>query len=130
LRVEYKGYLNQISQYKSLVHDFNESTIIFEPSVSGEHGDQPYVINNADITGFRKVSKFGALIIPLANLGVTIGSYFLFDSSPNFTDTEKILYSTALGIGSNYLLKLIFKDDIEFKIADGWKMKVNVSVQP
>jgi len=124
LKLEYKGYLGQLSLYQSKVVDFNDSTIVFESINAESQAEKHFTVKTTDIVGFRKISKFGQLLKPLVNLGVTIGSYFIFDSSDKFNDTEKIVYSAGAGIAVNFLMEYLFKENIEFRIADGWEMRV------
>jgi len=121
LQINYQGYLNQGSIHKSEVLGINDSTIIFADN---------FMVKTKDVTGFNKLSKLTPIIKPLANLAITLGTYFIFEASDKFSSSEVILYSTGATIVANYLLNFLFKDGPEFRLSDGWKMRVSVSTNP
>ena len=130
LNLQFNGYLNQTTELKSYIVEVKDSSLVFKTIPNVGFTNKTYEIKNSDITGFRKLSVFQPFIKPTINISVTIGSYFLFDASNKFSDTEVILYTTAVGIAASYVVNLIFKDDIEFKIADGWNLRVGAFATP
>ena len=130
LNLQFNGYLNQTTEIKSYVAEVKDSSLLFRTIPNVGFTGKTYEIKNSDITGFRKLSVFQPYIKPAINLSVTIGSYFVFDASNKFTDTEVILYTTVVGIATSYVVNLIFKDNIEFQISDGWNLRVGAFATP
>jgi hypothetical protein len=130
LNLQFNGYLNQTTELKSYIAEVKDSSLVFTTSPNVGFTNKTYEVKNSDITGFRKLSIFQPYIKPAINISVTIGSYFVFDASNKFSDTEVILYTTVVGIATSYIVNLIFKDNIEFKIADGWNLRVGAFATP
>ncbi|MCF6269970.1 MAG: hypothetical protein L3J41_09675 [Melioribacteraceae bacterium] len=130
LNLQFNGYLNQTTELKSYIAEITDSSLVFKSNDGTYFTNKTYEVKNSDITGFRKLSLFQPYVKPLINVSVTLGSYLAFDASKKFSDTEVLLYTTVIGIATAYVVNLIFKDDIEFKIADGWKLRVNAFAVP
>ena len=130
LALQFSGYLNQSTILKSYIAEVKDSSLVFTTIAGVGFTDSTYEVKNLDIIGFRKLSKFQPYIKPAINISVTLASYFIFDASGKFTDTEVILYTTAVGVVTSYVVNLIFKDNIEFQIADGWNMRVTPFLTP
>ncbi len=84
---------------------------------------QLFEIKGEDITGFRRMSPIQPFIKPIGSLAASIGMLYLLDAQDNISIGSQILYTTLAGIAVNYLLDLLFQDDIKYHMADGWSVR-------
>lgn len=123
LHFQFKGYLGQSQGRMNHVLGFGEHSV-FVDNEGMLDGAQQYEIKTSDITGFRRMPGIQPMLKPLANISVALTTYLVLDKDDKFTKTEVLLYSTAMGLVINYGIDLLFPDDIEFKIADGWNIRI------
>jgi hypothetical protein len=45
------------------------------------------------------------------------------------SEADLLLYSSLAGFAVTYAVDLLFPDDIQFKVADGWNIRFEPSVQ-
>lgn len=123
--LEYKGYLNQTELTTNTIISLNDSTItLAKPKLFGSSTQQRTIMLN-DVTGFRKVSTGSQLLKTAIILGVTVGSYFVISDNDNLSSPERVLYATAIGLGTTYGIKLIFPmNKPKYLLKDGWRIKV------
>ena len=119
----YKGYLGQLAEQKSHIERISETSLIFRTSKSQDLIDDDINVRLQDVLGFKKLWKYELIARPVITLGITIGSYFYFDSD-HFNSTEQLVYTSLVSIGTSLALNWIFNDDIENKISDGWTYKL------
>jgi hypothetical protein len=122
VNIQYRGYLNQVQLNKSHVAAVANGSL-FLLNGGKDLPAQPFEIKGEDITGFRRMSPIQPFIKPLGSLAASIGMLYLLDSSDNISLGSQILYTTLAGIAVNYLLDLLFPDDIKYHMADGWKVR-------
>lgn len=123
--LQYKGYLNQTELTTNTIISLNDSTItLAKPKLFGEATQQRTIMLN-DVTGFRKVSAGNQLLKTAIILGITVGSYFAISDNNNLSSPERVIYATAIGLGTTYGIRLIFPmNKPKHLLKDGWKMKV------
>ncbi|WP_282037572.1 hypothetical protein [Saccharicrinis aurantiacus] len=122
--LEYKGYLNQTELKTNTIIEISDSTVVLAKPRIFNGPTQHHSIMLNDITGFRKVSAGSQLLKTAIILGVTVGSYFAISNNDNFSNTEQVVYATAIGLGTTYGLKLIFPmNRPKYFFKDGWKVR-------
>ena len=118
--------MNQSRETVNHIKSITDTSIVF--SLKGKKNlSDDREVRVSDITGFRKMWKFRPFIIPLTNLAVGIGTYFAISENDKLSDGEKLLYATGATVASSLILKFLFKDDIKFKISDGWTVRVGTN---
>ena len=60
---------------------------------------------------------------PIGSLAASIGTLYFLEAQDNLSLGSQILYTTLAGIAVNYLLDLLFPDDIKYHMADGWSVR-------
>lgn len=123
VHLEFKGYLGQSQGRRNNVLSFTEHSV-FVDNEGMLDGATQYEIKTGDITGFRRMPRIQPALKPLANLSVALTTYLVLDKDDRFSKNEVLLYSTVMGLVINYGIDLLFPDDIEFKIADGWNIRI------
>jgi hypothetical protein len=122
VNIQYKGYLGQIQLNKNRVALVGPGSL-FLMNPGKDLPAQPFEIKGEDITGFRRMSPIQPFIKPLGSLAASIGMLYLLDAQDNISLGSQILYTTLAGIAVNYLLDLLFPDDIKYRMADGWSVR-------
>ena len=130
VKIQYSGYLNQIEESKTYIVDVTDSSLVFINTKGTSYINDKYEVLNSDITGFRKFWKYQPFVKPVAVASVSIGTYYLLDGTNNYSETEVLLYASLAGVATNYIIGFIFDEDIQFKIADGWKLRVGIIAAP
>jgi hypothetical protein len=69
------------------------------------------------------MSPIQPFIKPIGSLAASIGMLYVLDSQDNLSIGSQILYTTLAGIAVNYLLDILFPDDIKYHMSDGWKVR-------
>ncbi len=128
VNIEYKGYLNQPGQQMAFVKSVNASSIYLAASMKTLPAEG-YEIKASDITGFRRMSVIQPFIKPVTSLGVLLGTYFVLADNKSMSEADLLLYSSLAGFAVTYAVDLLFPDDIQFKVADGWNIRFEPSVQ-
>jgi hypothetical protein len=121
--LSYKGYLKQDELNTNYILQLNDSVIVLgKPRLFNAPADIRQV-RIKDITGFRKVSEGTQLFKFLITLGGTLGSYYAFSANEHISTTEKLVYSTAVALGTQLTLSLVFPSKkVKYKIKDGWRI--------
>lgn len=122
VNIQFRGYLNQLQLTKSTVAAVTDGSL-FLFNANKDLPAQPFEIKGEDITGFRRIPGIQPYIKPIGSLGASIGMFYLLESNAKITPAEQIIYTTLAGIAVNYLLDLLFPDDIKYQVADGWKVR-------
>jgi len=130
VKVQYNGYLNQLEESKTNLLSVTDSSLVFMNIKGTDYLTDRHEVLNSDITGFRKFWKYQPLVKPLTTLSVSIGSFYAFKEIEGVTETDALIYASLAGIATNYLLDFIFDEKIEYKIADGWNLRVGATVTP
>lgn len=130
VKIQYNGYLNQIEESKTYIIDVTDSSLVFQNTKGTEYLTDRHEVLNSDITGFRKFWRYQPFVKPLTSVSVSIGSYYAFKEVNSISETEALIYASLAGIATNYLLDFIFDEKIEYKIADGWNLRVGATVTP
>lgn len=128
VNIEYKGYLDQPGQQMAFVKSVNASSIYLAASMKTLPPDG-YEIRASDITGFRRMPFIQPFIKPVTSLGVLLGTYFVLADNKSMSEADLLLYSSLAGFAVTYAVDLLFPDDIQFKVADGWNIRFEPSVQ-
>lgn len=117
--------MNQPRETMSYIQAITDTLVVF--SLRGKKNlSDDRVIRISDVTGFRKMWKFRPFIMPVTNLAVGVGTYLALRNNDNLSDGKKFTYSTGAALASSFLLKFLLKDDIKFKMSDGWTVRVGV----
>ncbi len=125
IMIEYKGYLGQPELTTNYLISCTDTTItLAQPRMFASPANQR-TIRLKDITGFRKVSTGSQLLKFGITLGVTLTTFFTISNNNNFGSGERIIYSTAAGLATNYGLKLIFPmNRVKYHLKDGWRIMI------
>ncbi len=120
--LEYNGYLKQKELTKNYLMSINDSSVILGKARLLGAPVEKREIRLKDITGVRKVSVGSQFLKFAITTAAAIGSYYVFSDMDNVNTTEKLLYSTGLGITTNFVIKLAFPSNkIKYKLNKNWK---------
>ncbi len=120
--LEYNGYLNQKELTRNYLMSINDSSVILGKSRIFGAPIEKREIRLEDITGVRKVSVGSQFLKFAITTAAAIGSYYVFSDMENVNTTEKLLYSTGLGLTTNFMIKLAFPTHkIKYKLNKNWK---------
>jgi len=121
--LEYNGYLNQKELTLNYMLSINDSSVILGKSRVFGGPIEKREIRIADLTGVRKVSAGSQFLKFAITTAAAIGSYYVFSDMKNVNTTEKLLYSTGLGLTTNFMIKLAFPTKkIKYKLDKNWKV--------
>lgn len=123
LTVEYAGYLKQLELSNNSLVSITDSSIILGKSKLIGGITERREIKIDDITGFRKISAGRMILKSILTVATTLGSYYTFSDNTNMNATERLILSTATGIGTRISINLLFPDKkIKYKVKNGWKI--------
>jgi len=128
VNIQYSGYLNQLEESKTNILDVTDSSLVFKNIKGTDYLTDRHEVLNSDITGFRKFWKFQPLVKPLTSVSVSIGSFYAFKEIEGVSEVDALIYASLAGVATNYILDFIFDEKIEYKIADGWNLRVGATV--
>lgn len=124
LKLRYLGYEEQEAEVENYVLEISPTYVLYTPPFDKNKYGDDQVIMVKDITGFRKMSKMRPLLPPIATLGMGVGIYYAIGTNDNFNNTEQFFYSLGASLGTGLLIKWLFRNDIKFKVSDGWVLNV------
>ncbi len=121
--LEYKGYLHQKELTRNYLLSVNDSSVTLgKARLFGGPVDNRE-IRIEDITGVRKVSIGSQFLKFALTTSAALGSYYFFSNMDNINNTEKLIYSTGLGLTSNFVIKLAFPiNKVKHKLNKNWKV--------
>jgi hypothetical protein len=124
--LSYIGYLNQDHEITGVVREIKDSLVVID--LVPNTGTKTWVLRFSDITGFRLHHKASLFLKPSLQVGFLIASFALGGYLNNLNPAPKPLVSIAsavgFGVASNYLLKCLFRNDVKYKLTDGWQMSL------
>ncbi len=121
--LEYSGYLKQKELTMNYILSVNDSSVVLGKSRLFRGPLERREIRLQDITGVRKVSV-GSQLLKFALTSVaTIGSYYALSDMNDINTTERLLYSTGIGLTTNFAIKLAFPTKkVKYKLNKNWKV--------
>ncbi|MCW3806092.1 hypothetical protein [Plebeiibacterium marinum] len=123
LMLEYNGYLNQKELSMNYMMSLSDSSVVLSKyRLFGTPTEQRKIMLK-DITGFRKVSVGSQFLKFALTTAATLGSYYAFSDKNNLNSTERLLYSTGVGLATHFGIKLAFPSKrIKHKITNDWRI--------
>ena len=121
--VEYSGYLGQKELSMNYMMNLNDSSLILSKvKLLGSPTERKEIMLK-DITGFRKVSVGSQFLKFALTTAATLGSYYAFSDKGSLNSTERLLYSTGVGLVTHFGIKLAFPTKrIRYKMNKNWKV--------
>ncbi|MCW3786826.1 hypothetical protein [Plebeiibacterium sediminum] len=121
--LEYSGYLKQKELSMNYMISVNDSSVILGKSKVFGGVAEKREIRIEDITGVRKISVGSQLLKFTLTSVATIGSYYALSDMNNINTTERLLYSTGIGLTTNFAIKLAFPTKkVKYKLNKNWKV--------
>ncbi len=121
--LEYNGYLNQKELTMNYMIGLNDSSVILGKARLFGAPIEKREIKLKDITGVRKISVGFQFLKVALTTAATLGSYYLFSDMKDINTTEKLIYSTGLGLSVHFAIKLAFPTKrVKYKLDKNWKV--------